>query len=450
MAEDMWTNIGEAIGGPLKIAGAARQGLYDPYGQQRQMRQQSIDMNSMTMARQRLDDMLELGFQGIQSGTMTMDDVYGAVNIAVEQDPYLKNISAPIAKTYVDYMVKQTQKQQAMADEKAMHEKQQGFFANLSEMKHLNPDVGNQLARNLGEDAGFAFGEGEILAGKDPDWVQVETVGPDGKPVTQFVNRNQIPANATLPKYQSPDNQLFAIPGQPPQAINMNQPGAVPIPTQLPPSATKMGTPSSVSNVSVNPTIINSSMEKSTKGNIERDISDALVTLSGLENSINGFESKFLTIPGKGLAKIQEIGDLWGVPKLLGTEHLNESRAFISGSMNEFLKFRKFITGVAGGIEEFKMIAEAFPNAKVDSPAEWMSKAKQALSNTKRIINLLSMMKNEGLPIDKENVEDYLRRVGGIKNVPEAKSAGNNSTSEKEQEDLSSVPTEDLIKRLIK
>ena len=429
---------------------AVTRGTRDPYGlQQARARsaQQNVMSNDMALAGQRLNIYAQMAIQGMETGQYdSPDEMYSHLDMLMESDDILK--ASPIqgnhAKAFVQFQRKQAQQAQAQAQTLAERdaykfnrgqvEDRQANLKWLGEQVAGSSDVPKTFWDNVAPQIWSAAGQTNPTMGAtamqqgqpDPKSVTYRNIyNPLTKETRSISSTQPTPQGwVEVGDYQEPGVQAGFWNDSAGNVYTatksgqlMNLDGEIVDPSTVTGSLTKAS--SARTSVEVGgPTINNVPMEKSTKGDIERDIKDAMVTISGLEDSINEFDSAYLTIPGKMLSGVQRMGDLMGVPEIAGTEHMQKQKAFVSGSMSEFLKFRKFITGVAGGIEEFKMIAKAFPNAEKDSPAEWMTKAKEAIANSKRVVNFLAQMRVQGIPINKENVEAQLSHIGGIENAP--------------------------------
>lgn len=159
-------------------------------------------------------------------------------------------------------------------------------------------------------------------------------------------------------------------------------------------------------------------LTKTTQTAIEKDILANAQTIRGLERSLELFEPDFLTVQGKIRGKIEKVTDLFRSRDPDVQSFLGRQRTFITNAKREFLKFRKFITGVAGGIEEFKEIAKAFPDVENMSPTEFMAAGKEAIRSSKQIINLLDAIRSGGQEINKANVGAALKQVS-LQDIPE-------------------------------
>lgn len=164
-------------------------------------------------------------------------------------------------------------------------------------------------------------------------------------------------------------------------------------------------------------------LEKTVKTEVEKDIKSSIESVSSLVGILENFDRDFLTTQGKFKAKLNKMADIFDKPDLFGgREFANRQTAFISQAKTAFLTLRKHFTGVAGGIKELEQIAKSFPDAdpdffKGDTPDQFKTKALGSIKSSMKAINLLTLMRNEGLEVTQANVTEQIRRLP-IGNVP--------------------------------
>lgn len=145
-------------------------------------------------------------------------------------------------------------------------------------------------------------------------------------------------------------------------------------------------------------TVQTGDIERGTKGQIEKDVIDLQSTLGELDVINKDFDKDFFTFRGKGKAFLTAFAEKAEIPvSKAAKEFLGQKTKFFADAKRVFLKFRKFITGVAGGIEEFKEIAKATIDPESDSPTQFQAKMKSMRDNAVRVSNLLIAIRNSGL-----------------------------------------------------
>ena len=173
------------------------------------------------------------------------------------------------------------------------------------------------------------------------------------------------------------------------------------------------------------------SMEKSTKGAIERDIIDLRKQRALVEHALSTFEDEFLTIGGKAWGKAQRAGDVLGAPSILGTDYIKDKAAWMANAMPAFLEYRKYITGVAANPAEKGEIAEAMPDPKKNSPAEFRAKAQELLRIGRMMEARLEYLIEKG--ITDPSADD-------LSKYPLSRFAPKESATKQEQADLTGIP----------
>lgn len=157
---------------------------------------------------------------------------------------------------------------------------------------------------------------------------------------------------------------------------------------------------------------------KTTATKIEKDVIDLQSTLGELGAIEQQFNPDFFTFRGKGKAFFAGLAERAEIPVgKAATEFLRDRSKFFADSKRVFLKFRKFITGVAGGIEEFREIAKATIDPEKDSPTQFTAKLDSMRNNAIRTSNLLLAIRNSGLQPNKTNIKAAIS-LTPLANIP--------------------------------
>jgi hypothetical protein len=131
-------------------------------------------------------------------------------------------------------------------------------------------------------------------------------------------------------------------------------------------------------------TSVNINLEKSTKGAVEKDIVEKGEALQTLRDTEKAFKDDYLTWPGEARAWGERISEKAGITK--GSKWLSDRQEWYQGAKENLLKFRKFITGVAGGEKEFDEIASAAPDPDRNSPTTFKANLRKSKINTIKLI----------------------------------------------------------------
>ena len=121
----------------------------------------------------------------------------------------------------------------------------------------------------------------------------------------------------------------------------------------------------------------------------------------------------------KVAAAATAFGEKFGLsPSESRKKFLDDRTKFFADSKRVFLKFRKFITGVAGGIEEFKEIAKSTIDPEKDSETQFSAKMRSMRDNAVRLNNLMRSIRESGFEPNEQNIKSALDKAGGIQNIP--------------------------------
>jgi len=191
------------------------------------------------------------------------------------------------------------------------------------------------------------------------------------------------------------------------------------------------------SSVTVNNTV---DMTPRSQGTLEENIINADEVLASLDRIDESYKEEYLTYKGKAKAIGADILSKAGSKK--ADAFIEDREKWKTLVDEQTLKWRKFITGVAGGEKEMETIEKTTINTKYDSPAGFRSKLKlrrevveadkkrsQELlrkgfdvtkmneSDKKRILgdNPLENygFKAKGIPVDKETAKQIMLDAGG-------------------------------------
>lgn len=160
-------------------------------------------------------------------------------------------------------------------------------------------------------------------------------------------------------------------------------------------------------------------LQKPTQTKIEQDIIELDTTMAELDTINEQISDEYFTFRGKGKAFFTALAEKLEIP--VGAAHqqfLSDRTKFFADSKRVFLKFRKFITGVAGGIEEFREIAKATIDPENDSPTQFKAKMKSMRENVTRTRNVLMAIRNSGLDLNDPAVRNQVFRGLQLGAVP--------------------------------
>ena len=146
-------------------------------------------------------------------------------------------------------------------------------------------------------------------------------------------------------------------------------------------------------------------LSKGTKKELESKILDAQEIIGELNEAENLFKPEFLTFKGRLKAGATALAEKADVIEELGfksnQEFLRKRAGWFAQAKKSALKWRKQITGVAGGEREMQEIAESFPDPAKDSESEYTSKLQQTRQWTRVLDRWLREVRTQGLELRK-------------------------------------------------
>lgn len=145
------------------------------------------------------------------------------------------------------------------------------------------------------------------------------------------------------------------------------------------------------------PVEVNIGFTKATQTDLEKEQMQAEQRLSALDDIESSFKDEYLTYKGVAKGYLQKTLNKAGFldePTFLK----NRSEWFV-GAQAELLKWRKWVTGVAGGEREYGEIAKSWPDPNTNSPSEFKSNLKATKRNIKKVLNWTQITRVQGLSI---------------------------------------------------
>lgn len=145
--------------------------------------------------------------------------------------------------------------------------------------------------------------------------------------------------------------------------------------------------------------------QKTTIGKIENQMISAINTFELTDKALKGFKPEYLTYAGKGKAFIDKQLNKLGFK---GSEFIKEFSAWRQDVQQQYLSYRKDITGVAVRADEKPELEIAAPSVENDAPEELKAKLENIWENQRRIVKRLKLLREQGFD---EITEDILARI---------------------------------------
>ena len=155
--------------------------------------------------------------------------------------------------------------------------------------------------------------------------------------------------------------------------------------------------------------------------NLQSKLIQAREVQEDIEQSLNAFDPSLLGYVGKAKAAVGRLRS-----RVTGTVSEDDTAAKFAGfklAANQgFVKFRKFITGVAGGEKELVWLLDSFPNVE-DDPTTYYAKSQMLLKIQDRAVANLEQMLGDGLSVaTSEQIiaayNDAGRQIAGVEPAP--------------------------------
>lgn len=158
---------------------------------------------------------------------------------------------------------------------------------------------------------------------------------------------------------------------------------------------------------------------KTTKTMLEKNIIEGTKNIQSFRETGKLFKREYLTVFGKGNRMAAGAADKLGLSTKSQKTLIRERSKWFRQAKADFIAFRKWATGVAGGEKEMAEIATAFPDPVKNSPEQYLANLDNIEETTKRVLMLNVDFLRSGIdmeqPLDK--IIEQAKKVG-IKTPP--------------------------------
>jgi hypothetical protein len=141
-------------------------------------------------------------------------------------------------------------------------------------------------------------------------------------------------------------------------------------------------------------------LARTTRTKVESEIIEGVKNVQSFRKTGEMFKDEYLEVMGKGKKKAAEIMDKAGVSTEDQRKYINEYAQWFRQAKSDFLAYRKWVTGVAGGEKEMQEIATAFPDPVNNSPEQYKANLKSIEETTKRVLQLNADFLRLGIDMD--------------------------------------------------
>ena len=159
------------------------------------------------------------------------------------------------------------------------------------------------------------------------------------------------------------------------------------------------------------------SVGKSTRTQLEKSIIEGVKSIQSFKVTRGNFDPKYLQWRGKAQNEVASIMDKAGISTVEQRKFLKKRAKWFRRAKADFIAYRKWATGVAGGPQELKEIATSFPDPVSNSPSQYTANLDSVEDTTKQVLmlnrdflesgidlsqplsDIISKMKNKGLNV---------------------------------------------------
>lgn len=214
----------------------------------------------------------------------------------------------------------------------------------------------------------------ELFSGLSGDQIYVKKGGP--VPVGYTKDEKEI----------KPDYEVFAGPGGSQKYVKKGDP--------IPAGFKK------VQAAGTNVTVQTGDLSKTTKTKLEGEIIEGVQNIKSFDGTRKIFKPEYLTLFGKGESLTANLADKAGLSSAAQKNLITERSKWFRQAKADFISYRKWATGVAGGEKELKEIATAFPDPVNNSPTQYIANLNSIEETTKRVLALNADFLRTGISLD--------------------------------------------------
>jgi hypothetical protein len=139
---------------------------------------------------------------------------------------------------------------------------------------------------------------------------------------------------------------------------------------------------------------------KSATTQLQKDVVQGVQNVQSFRETRKLFKPEYLTLFGKGEKEVAEGMDKIGLSSDKQKELIAGRAKWFRQAKQDFIAYRKWATGVAGGEKEMEEIATAFPDPVKNSPTQYTANLDSIEETTKRILQLNADFLKLGINLD--------------------------------------------------
>ena len=147
-------------------------------------------------------------------------------------------------------------------------------------------------------------------------------------------------------------------------------------------------------------TVYTGDISKTTKTDLEKRIMEGVRNVRSFEETRKLFKPEYLTWFGKGEKAMASLMDKAGMSSKDQKGLIKERSKWFRQAKADFIAYRKWATGVAGGEKELAEIATSFPDPVKNSPTEYEANLNSIEDTTKKVLSLDADFLRSGIDLN--------------------------------------------------
>ncbi len=151
--------------------------------------------------------------------------------------------------------------------------------------------------------------------------------------------------------------------------------------------------------------IFTGDLSKTTRAQVEKDIIQGVRSLGSFKKTRTLFKPEYLTVFGKGEVLLAKKADQLGLSSVSQKRLIRERATWFRRAKADFIAYRKWATGVAGGEKELKEIATAFPDPVKNTPEQYQANLDSIEDTTVEILKLNREFLDSGINFNQPSAQ---------------------------------------------
>ena len=154
------------------------------------------------------------------------------------------------------------------------------------------------------------------------------------------------------------------------------------------------------------------SVGKTTRTQLEKDIIEGVRNVQSFKITRKKFKPQYLEWRGKAQKEVTVLLNVLGLSTAGQKKFIKERADWFRRAKADFIAYRKWATGVAGGEKELKEIATSFPDPVKNSPAEYEANLDSIEEATKEVLMLNRDFLDSGIDLS-QPLNDIIAEMRG-------------------------------------